>query len=79
VTKCRHQRARFEVDKLARIVQRNSDHPAVIISTIAEMTAEGDVICTVNNCERRALILDARIEMASRPLQGVGNINRPAG
>jgi hypothetical protein len=69
----------FEADKLARVVQGNSNHPAVVISTIAEMAAEGDVDGIVQQCEGCPLILDARIEMASRPLQGIGNINRPAG
>ena len=69
----------FEAENFIGVVQRNSDHPAVIISAISVMTAEGDEEGIIEDRKRCALVLDGWIEIASRFLQGLGNVDRPAG
>jgi hypothetical protein len=50
----------------------------MIISAVPEMAAEGDVEPVIKKHECGVLVLHTRIEMPTRPVQGVGDINRPA-
>src|SRR5215472_13792227 len=72
-------RACFEAENPVGVVQGNSDHPAVIVSAISEMTTEGDVERIIKDRKSRALVLDGWIETAPGFLQGLGNVDRPAG
>ena len=71
-------RTGLEADRLARVAQGQTNDPAVILAAIAKMAAEGDIDSAVEKGERRALVLDPGIEMASRSLQGISNVNGPA-
>lgn len=48
------------------------------VSAIPEMTAERDAERAIKKRERAALVLHARVELSTRPLQRFGDINRPA-
>src|SRR5215469_15591531 len=64
-------------DDVAGVAQADADDPAAIIPAIAEMPTKGDIDPSVENGERAALVLVARIEALAVRRECLGNIDRP--
>src|SRR5262249_57033918 len=69
--------ARAPADDVAGIPQADPDNPAAVVPAIAKMPAKRDIDASIEDGQRAALVLVARVEALAPRRKRFCDINRP--